>query len=158
MDIKKRENFTEIVSNILSSLSNDEKKEVLRFALEKEKKGIPISAFKSPLSGLEIITKFLRENEKKSFNDISYILNRKRSTLYNTYNKSKKKMKKYLDISDSSILIPFNIFSNRKFSILESIVNYLKVKEKLSLREISKLLYKNYSTVKTVYRRYNLKT
>ena len=52
--------------NLVSSLSNSEKKKLL--SKLKKKEGIPISVFGSnPLSGLEIIVKFLREIEKKIF-------------------------------------------------------------------------------------------
>lgn len=117
---------------------------------------MPISVFRANISGLEIIIKYLREVEKKSFKEISKILNRKLSTVYNTYNRSKNKFNGELDISDYSICIPFNIFVDRKYSVLESIVAYLKVKD-FSVNQISLLLNKNQSTIRTVLRRYKIK-
>jgi transcription initiation factor TFIIIB Brf1 subunit/transcription initiation factor TFIIB len=149
--------LVKLISNLVSSVSFEKKEKIFREILKTKEKGIPISAFKSKLSGLEIIIKYLREIENKSFREISIILNRKLSTIYNTYNNSKIKSKNKLDTTNNSICIPYNIFSNRKYSVLESIVYYLKSKHNLSLFEISKLLNKNYSTIKTVYRRYNIK-
>lgn len=156
MDLEKKELIRQF-SILLSSLTTKEKKDILYKALKRKEIGIPISVFKANLSGLEIITKYLKELENKTFKEISKILNRKLSTLYNTYNKSKIKFKGKLDVSDSSFIIPFNIFRNRKYSILESIVAHLKNKQKLSFTKISLLLNRNYNTIKTVYRRYNSK-
>ena len=89
MNEKKREELVSIISNLVSSLSENEKKEIFEFIFNKKERGIPISIFKSKLSGLELIVKYLKEAEKKSFKEISKILNRKLSTVYNTYNKSK---------------------------------------------------------------------
>ncbi|MFH0868229.1 MAG: hypothetical protein V1831_02865, partial [Candidatus Woesearchaeota archaeon] len=114
MDQKNRENLIRHISELVSILSKKENREILNQFLKIEKTGIPISAFKAKLSGLEIVTKYLKEAEKKSFREISKILNRKLSTIYNTYNKSKIKFKGNLDISDNSIEIPYTIFANRK--------------------------------------------
>ncbi len=157
MKLEEKQELIKQVSNMLGSLTLDEKREILKDVLEPKKTGIPISVFRVRLSGLGIIIKYLKEVENKSFKEISRILNRKLSTLYNTYTKSKIKFKDSLDVSDSSIAIPFDIFKNRKYSILESIVVYLKDKQGLSFAQISLLLNKNYSTIKTVYRRYKLK-
>jgi len=153
---KKREELVSIISNLVSSLSENEKKEIFEFIFNKKERGIPISIFKSKLSGLELIVKYLKEAEKKSFKEISKILNRKLSTVYNTYNKSKIKFNGGLDVSDYSICIPFNIFVDRKYSVLESITAYLKVKD-FSVNQISLLLNKNQSTIRTVLRRYKIK-
>jgi hypothetical protein len=145
------------ISKLVGSLSAEEKKAIFDTILINEKKGMPISIFKANISALAIIIKYFREIQKKAFKEISQILNRKQSTLYNTYYKSRSKCKEKLDDSDYSITIPPNIFKNRKYSILESLVEYLKDKQNLSLTQISKLLGKKYSTIKTVYWRYNKK-
>lgn len=155
MSLKSRKDLVKHISKLISTLNEKEKQEIL--SLLKTKKTMPISVFKAKLSGLEIIVKYIRETEKKSFKEISKILNRKLSTIYTTYRKSKIKFKGDLDISDTSIKIPYRIFANRKYSVLESIVTYLKDKKNLSLIQISMMLNKNYSTIKTVYRRYKVK-
>ena len=143
------------ISNLVETLNEEEKHQILNQLLKTE--GIPISAFKIKLSGLEIIVKYLKEIENKSFKEISKTLNRSQSTIYNTYKHSKIKFIGNLDISDSSIKIPYNIFKNRKYSPLESIISYLKDQQKLSFQQISHTLNKSYSTIKTVYRRYKIK-
>lgn len=153
-EITKQTQRTKQISDIINSLTLEEKQKIKQEILKE--KGIPISVFKGNLSGLEIITKYLKEEENKSFKQISKILNRKLSTLYNTYNKSKIKFKTSLDTSDNSIVIPFDIFTNRKYSILESIVSYLRHNQ-LSIAQISLLLNRNYNTIKTVHHRFKLK-
>ena len=61
-----------------------------------------------------------------------------------------------MNVFDKSIVVPFNVFSDRKYSTLESVVAYL-VSSGYSLVKIASLLGKNYNTVKTVYRRYKIK-
>ncbi|MBW2974951.1 hypothetical protein KY366_04505 [Candidatus Woesearchaeota archaeon] len=157
MDLKSKKELTKALSILISSLTKDEKKEIIHELLKAKKEGIPISAFKARLSALEIITKYLREEEGKTFDEISRILNRKKSTLYNTYNNSRTKFKESLDVSDDSVTIPADIFADRRYSVLESIAAYLKDEKKLPLNKISSLLNKNYNTIKTVYRRYKIK-
>jgi len=152
LDEKSKISLVRSISSLVSALNKEEKREILDRLLQIET-CIPISAFKAKLSGLEIV----KEVEKKSFKEISKILNRKLSTIYNTYHNSRIKFKGSLDISDASISIPYTIFANRKNSVLESIVFYLKGKEKLSLNQISLALNKSYNTIKTVYRRYRIK-
>ena len=151
-----------------SLLSPKEKEQILDLLekIIKSKHGIsntnfPISIFRSNISGLEAIVVYLKDSLNWSTKKISKTLNRKLTTIYTTYNNASKKLsgKKSLgrlDTSDHSIIIPIDVFSNRKFSVLESLVAYL-IKHGFKLSQISKLLNKNYSTVKTVYRRYMIK-
>lgn len=151
---KKRNELVKMVSQIISLFSEEEKQEVLGM-LTGKKEGIPVSVFRTKnISGLEAITVYLKDVKELSIKEIAETLNRKTSTIYTTYQKAKQKLSGEVDCSELLIIIPLDVFANRKFSILESLVSYLKDKEKLTLIKITKLLNKNYSTVKTVYRRY----
>lgn len=123
-----------------------------KLQIEDNKESIPISIFcNKKISGLEAIVLYLREIKKKSIKDISMILNRKSSTIYGTYRNAKKKFSGNLEFSEDSINIPYKFFYERKLSILESLVFYLKEKKNMTLKEISSSLKKNYNTIKTVY-------
>lgn len=111
---------------------------------------IPISIFKSNLAPLESLIKYLKENLNLSYNKISILLNRSNKTIWSSYNLVSKKEK--FSIKKSEILIPISIFSDRKFSILESLVQYLKSQE-ISFKQISDLLQKDYRTIWTCYSR-----
>jgi predicted DNA-binding ArsR family transcriptional regulator len=151
---KQDKNKVNYIITLINSLNNVEKKRILQKLSEKE---IPISAFKANLSTLEIIVKYLREEKKHSIKDISKILNRKLSTIYNTYNNSLIKFKGSLDLSDISITIPYTIFSDRKFSNLELVVSYLKERFSLKFSQISYFLNRDQSTIRTVFRRFTKK-
>ena len=156
MEKRKRKNRLEEVIALIATLSKEDKKKIL-FCIKESKDIIPISAFNAELSCLEIVIKYLKEEDKKTSKEISALLNRKLSTVYTTYNNSKLKYKKKLDLSDNSVSIPTYIFQNRKFSVLESVAAFLKDNESLSLKEISLHLNRNYNTIKTVYARYKKK-
>ena len=143
MDKKERVEVVKLISQVVNSLS------------EKEE-GIPISIFRTKgISGLEAIVVYLKDVQKLKVKEIASLLNRELSTIYTTYELAKTKLKKEIDISDDSVLVPLSIFSNRKYAVLESLVFYLKNEKKFSMTEISKILNKSYSTIKTSNKRYN---
>lgn len=158
MKQKKRVELVNFISQLVSTLSEKEKQEILTTVMQTKKDSVPVSIFRSKLSGLEVIVLYLKEVQHKTVKEISQLINRKPSTIYTTLSKAKKKKTtKHLGTSDISIEIPLQIFDNRKFSILESLIFYLREEHNLSLKEISTLLNKNYNTVKTVYYRYHKK-
>ncbi len=156
MDEKKNDKLLQILSELVSPLSEKEKRDLLEQLLGK-KEGFPISIFKSQLSGLEAIVVYLKDVKGQSINEITQLLNRKKSTIYTTYHKAKLKAKHPLDASDFSVVIPYRIFADRKFAVLENIVANLKDSQNFSFKKISVLLNKKYSTVRTVYVRYQKK-
>lgn len=157
MSQDKKEFLIDRISDLVASLDNKEKRELFDHILEGKKDAIPISVFKARISCLEIVVRYLKEIKPLSFKNISKILNRSPSTIYNTYSNSKAKFGGKLDLSNDSISIPFDIFSDRNFSMLETIAAYLKDKEHLSFNEISGFLEKSPSTIRTVYRRHKIK-
>ena len=150
--------YKEILFSRLKSLSKPEKIEVISFLKEQLKENVlPIFIFKNnSLSALEAIVKYLKEEYNLSYAEISRLLNRSSKTIWITYQRTKKKMpKKFKGKSD--IVIPVEIFQNRKFSVLEILVSYLKREQGISYKEIAKLINRNYRTVLTVYRRFKKK-
>lgn len=145
-----------VLSKLVDNLSEQEKRELFDALLGKGD-GLPISIFNSDLSGLEAIVAYLIDVKEKSGTEIAKLLNRKRSTIYTTYQKAKRKLSGKLDYSDVSVMIPLGIFTDRTFSILESLVHYLMDDCKFSTVKTAKLLGKNYSTIRTVYNRYKSK-
>lgn len=152
MHKKRREKLVKAVFELVNELSSEEKKKIFDEVLSES--SVPVSIFKNN-SGLEALVLYLKNNQKKSVKDIAKLLNRNVQTIYSTYNKIKnKKIKLHLK---STINIPLTIFSDRKLSILESLVSYLKEEQNLTLIKISKLIGKSQSTIKTVYWRYKKK-
>jgi predicted DNA-binding protein (UPF0251 family) len=113
---------------------------------------IPLSVINHN-SSLEAIVLYLKEICGLRFTEIAELLNRDQRTIWVTYANARKK-KTVLDLRNSSTLtIPINMFSSRTFSILETIVFYLRTTQNLTFNQISDLLGKNYRTIWTVYRR-----
>jgi len=150
--------YKEILFSRLKSLSKPEKIEIISFLTEQLKENVlPVFIFKNnSLSALETIVKYLKEEHNLSYAEISRLLNRSSKTIWITYQRAKKKMPKKLK-GKSDSFIPARIFQNRKFSVLENLVSYLRQEQNISYREIAKLINRNYRTVLTVYRRFRKK-
>jgi len=111
---------------------------------------LPLTLFKSKLSPLQIIVKYLRENLGKTNKQTALLLNRDPKTIWVTYKAVEKK--KALVIEQSEIQIPVSIFKDRRLSILEALVNYLKEFD-MKYSEIARLLNKDQRTIWTVHSR-----
>ncbi len=113
---------------------------------------IPVSIFEiKNLSALEVICKYLKEELELTYTKIALMLNRNSRTIWTTYNNAIRKRKEKLLVKDSKFFIPISIFKNRKFSVLEAIVSYLKDNFNLRYSEISVLLNRNERNMWTVY-------
>lgn len=132
--------------------------EIIKITREKMRKKelevLPVSVFDNPvLSGLEVITKFLKEEKGLKFSEIARLLNRNDRTIWNAYSNAAKKYPTKLKTEGAEYFIPVSIFYNRKFSILEHISRHLKDVHGLSYRQIGQLLRRNERTIWTVYSR-----
>jgi len=108
---------------------------------------IPISIFKGKSCGRTLISHL--KSKGLSFSDIARLLNRDPRTIWTAYKKASVES----SFDDNDLLIPVEIFSYRGFSILESVVFWLKSENGLNYTQIARLLGKNYQTVRTVYKR-----
>lgn len=114
---------------------------------------IPSSIYQEKkISTLEITVKYLKEELHLRYSQISKILNRDERTVWTTYNNTLKKTKSRL-IIEKSILIPIKVLSTRKYSILESITEYLKETQGLRFSQISRILSLDQRTIWTCYHR-----
>lgn len=119
---------------------------------------IPVSIFEvKNLSALEVICKYLKEELELSYSKIALLLNRNSRTIWTTYKNSARKKKEKLSVKESKFFIPISIFKNRKLSVLEALVSYLKDKFNLRYSEISILLNRDERNIWTVYNRYKKK-
>ena len=115
---------------------------------------IPVSIFKNKeLSAFETICRYLKEELMLSYHKIAILLNRDDRTIWASYNESIKKRKERLAVRKSEIFIPHSIFKDRKLSVLESLVSYLKDNFRLRYSEIAALLNRDERNIWTVYNR-----
>ena len=165
---------SENVNSALFTIQNDKSYQILKIAIKdlKEKYNlkydeilktiepetvskeilIPISIFNDKdLSALEVICKYLKEGLNLNYSKIALLLNRDSRTIWTTYKNSIKKRKEKLVVKESKFFIPTSIFRNRKLSVLESIVSYLKDKFNLRYSQIASLINRDERNIWTVY-------
>ncbi len=121
---------------------------------------IPASLFNNPLCPLENVVLYLHIKFGFSQTEIAGMLERDHTTIWTTLEHAMKKIKlgKYKEIMDlvddtNQILVPIEVFSDRKLSILESLSIYIKDKFGMSYHQIAMILGKNDRTVWTVVNR-----
>lgn len=117
---------------------------------QKEKINIPLDVFKQEIAPSESLCKYLKENKSLTFKEISKLLNRDQRTIWINYNNAIKKKKEKIIAGEE--IIPIEIFSDRRLSILESLIYYLKERQMKNI-EIAKLLYKDSRNIYTLYSR-----
>lgn len=114
---------------------------------------IPLSVFSEELSSLETVSKFFKENKLLTNKKIAELTNRSAKTISQAYTTSKKKYPNKLVYTYSEFHFPLEILRNRKLSVLENIVVYIKEKYELNYSAIATLLHRDPRTVWTIYQR-----
>ena len=99
---------------------------------------------------LESIVKYLKENVGLKNKIIGELLNRNVQIVWRAYHSSRKKYSKKLGVKGENI--PISVFSNRKLSVMENLVVYLKQRG-MKYSEIARLISRDERTVWTVYKR-----
>ncbi len=128
--------------------------ELLREAKIKEVKvNVPVSVFKQEMSPAESLCKYLKENRGLRLSEIARVLSRDQRTIWINYNNSLKKKREMIEIKEErEEIIPIQVFSDRRFSILESLIYYLREKG-LKNREVARTLNKDPRNVWSLYSR-----
>ncbi|MBW2976484.1 hypothetical protein KY347_03495 [Candidatus Woesearchaeota archaeon] len=148
----------ECIISTFNSFNNDEKIELLNSMIstlrEKPSKDyIPVGIFDNDkLSIFEALVKYTRENLKFRFVKTASLLNRSDKTIWATYKKAQRKMSLPFDSVHSEIKIPITSFSDRNFTIFESLVFHLKEMD-LTNHEIAVMLHRDDRTIWSVYDR-----
>jgi parallel beta-helix repeat protein len=118
---------------------------------EVEEIQIPIVVFKQDLGPAEALCKYLKENLGLRFSEIARLLNRDERTVWINYRNAVKKKSEKIEV-EKKVLISIKIFSDRRLSILESLVDYLK-KKKFRNNEIGEILNRDQRNIYTLYSR-----
>ncbi|MFA5173930.1 MAG: LamG-like jellyroll fold domain-containing protein [Candidatus Pacearchaeota archaeon] len=129
------------IEELLSEIKKKKEKEI----------EVPLIIFRKSIGPAEILCKYLRENKKLRFSEIAKLINRDERTVWINYRNAQKKIKGKIEIQ-KSLVIPISVLSNKKLSILESIINYLKEKD-LKNSEIAEILNKDQRNIWTLYSR-----
>ena len=150
----------EIVKTILKieeikekyKLSTKEILEAIREEEKKERRVVPVSIFTENIGALETLVKYLKENLGFSYHEIAKLLNRNDRTIWITYRNAVEKKKEKIKIKPTKLFIPILTFADRRLSILESLVSYLR-KQGFTYTKIAKLLNRNQRNIWTIYSR-----
>lgn len=143
-NIENEELLTNLIEIIIKTFKENNK--------ESKNIQIPLSIFKGKDLGiLELIVKYLKENNSLKLCNIAILLNRDERTIWAVYQNSKKKQKEEILVEDSTAFIPTSIFQERKYGPLECLVKYLKENLGYNFTEITKLINKSYSTIWITY-------
>jgi len=110
---------------------------------------LPVTIFQNPVTPLQAIIKYLKENLGFKNKKIALLLNKDTKTIWAAYNHAKKKQ---LVIDETEMHIPLSIFKHEKLSASESIVSFLK-NLGMNYAEIARLLKKDQRTIWTLYSR-----
>ena len=148
--ILENEEFLEVLTNNLENLLGIVKERRITSGIKDIE--IPLSIFKKQVSPAEVLCKYLKENKGLKFNEIAIALNRDQRTIWINYRNSVKKDAEKIKIDKKVTSVPIKIFSDRKLSVLESVVKYLKDKG-LSNSQISEILGKTPNNIWTLYSR-----
>ena len=98
-------------------------------------------------------SKTMKHEKGLKFNEIARLIGRDQRTIWTNCNNASKKKKGKIIVEEKGISIPLNIFRNRRLSILESIVNYLKIDKGLKNSEIAEMLDRDSKNIWTLYSR-----
>lgn len=121
----------------------------------KEKKApllIPLQIFSIKLAPSEALVKYLKEEHDLNYHEISELINRNERGVWASYQRAVKKMPSRFEIKEP-IMIPVSIFQNKKLSILECLITYLKDVRGIKGVKIAKLLNKHPANIWTIYNR-----
>ena len=115
---------------------------------------IPAYIFDNDALGcFEAIVKFLRERVCLPNKKIALMLDRDQSTAAVTYLRAQKKMPQSFIAKKTDFFIPISSIKDRKLSVLETVVSYLKENYNLTYHNIALLLRRDDRTIWTVYQR-----
>jgi len=87
-----------------------------------------------------------------SYHEIGELLGRDERTIWTAYKKAKEKQPEPITIKEIEIYLPLPMINNNKFTILESIILYLKEKG-MKYSKIAGLLSRDQRNIWTIYSR-----
>jgi hypothetical protein len=147
-------NVQRLLSEAASALERLEQagvgaEEVLRVVQRRQDvEGVPVSIFNPRLGALESIVKYMREELLLDYGSIARLLGRNEGPVGVTYRRARVKMSGRLDIGGGEA-IPFDVLSDEKLSVLESIAYYL-AKQGHDWHEIAQMMCRHDKTIWTV--------
>ena len=94
----------------------------------------------------------MKENLDLSYHEIAKELNRDERTIWTAFKRASEKQTEKLEPKESDNFIDANIFKNREYTPLETLIIYLR-EEGMKYSEIGKLLDRDQRNIWTIYNR-----
>ncbi len=91
---KNPDKIKKLDNGFLNTINNFFSKECIRLFKEEKKGVLPISIFNRKMGMLEAATLYMKDKLNLSFNEIARLLKRNYQTIWTSYDKAKRKMKK----------------------------------------------------------------
>jgi hypothetical protein len=113
---------------------------------------VPITIFSREVGALESVCKYMKENLGMTFHEIAVALNRNDRTVWTAFHKASEKAPKRAYAEKTEIYVPLNVLRDRKHTILEAVIIYLKAKN-MRFSEIAELVDRDQRNVWTIYSR-----
>jgi DNA-directed RNA polymerase specialized sigma24 family protein len=111
---------------------------------------IPLSAFYSDASALQVVVTYLHDRHKLSFGEIARALERDYQTVWTTYRSHPLGLA--LSLHPSRVMVPLSIFKDATLGPLEALVLFLRT-QGLRYVEIATLLKRDQRTIWTAVNR-----
>ncbi|MCA9485939.1 MAG: hypothetical protein KC506_03785, partial [Nanoarchaeota archaeon] len=113
---------------------------------------VPVELFRGEIGPAEALCKYMKENLNMNYSEIALVLNRDDRTVWTNYKNASEKNEKRIRVSRDSIKIPLVVFANRKLSVLEVVIKYLR-DSGVRNSEIAKMLGKDQRNTYALYLR-----
>lgn len=171
MEEKESDDVSDVLSDVL--ISNLGSRQLLKTLLKnlREKQGlkleewieiyqqaekdisVPLSVFSYKLKPAEALCKYLKENEALSYKEIAKLTARNEKSVWAAYKRANEKKAQQFISKEEKYKLSIQIFRNRSYSLLESIILYLNKTYRLSNPQMAKLLNKSPNSIAVLMKR-----
>ncbi len=149
----------QVIQVLLSQFDKDQMSRILgQIQDELTRRGqapmqVPVEIFSTDLSPGESVVKYLKEEKHLRYSEIGAALGRDERGIWSTYQRAARKMPAPFMAGTSGLFVPVTVMSERKLSLLESIMIHLVDTLQIPVKDCVALLKKSYSTLYTTYAR-----
>lgn len=147
-------NILKLILEHLQTHYNIAPEEAIKLMHVRNEVSVPLSIFERfELTFLEALVKYLHENQNMRFSDIARSLDKNPVSIHGCYKKSKTKHPNQFSPDLGKGEIPLAIFTNKKFTISESLVHYLSQEKRMRYIDIAQLLHRDSRTIWSLAKR-----
>jgi transcriptional regulator len=125
-------------------------KEIRKITGAPDRENIPTTIFIGELGALEALCKYMKENLGMSYREIAGEISRNERTIWSSCDKANKKVREKIEAKETELQIPLSVIKDRKLTVLESIIVFLK-RSGMRYNKIAEALGREQRNVWTIY-------